>query len=290
MEPHILGGAELDWGWSVQQTVDGGFIITGKTESFGAGGSDFWLIKTDPQGNKEWSQTFGGAKGDGARSVQQTACGGFIIAGYTDSFGAGDFDFWLIKTDPQGNKEWSQTFGGAKEDRAASVQQTACGGFIMAGTTYSFGVIEKTKPLPFGEGWSDFWLIKTDPQGNKEWSRTFGGHEPDYAWSVWQTTDGGFILAGATSTAYPRPFLMPGLPLGTRLTCIWVIKTDSYGNIWWTQTLGKLGESDVAHSVEQTACGGFIIAGSTNSFGAGESDFWLIKLAPEEKVEAFERT
>ncbi len=240
------------------------------TASFGEGETDFWLVKTDPQGNKEWSQTFGGPERDIARSVQQTACGGFIIAGLTDSFGEGEADFWLIKTDPQGNKEWSQTFGGPEEDRAYSVQQTACGGFILAGWTESFGA-----------GRRDFWLIKTDPQGNKDWARTFGGSEDDWASSVRQTTDGGFIVVGTTNRGFAAR-LMGGIPgLRWSIVCVWVVRTDAHGNIRWTHTIGELGEPDLAHSVQQTACGGFIIAGTTESFGAGKRDFWLIKLAPE---------
>ncbi|MCL0066066.1 hypothetical protein M1N79_04230, partial [Dehalococcoidia bacterium] len=150
------------------------------------------------------------------------------------------------------------------------VEQTACGGFIITGSTTSFGA-----------GKDDFWLIKTDPQGNKEWSQTFGSCEGDWAWSVRQTTDGGFIVAGGTTKAYVRPVPM-GVPPPTPITDIWVVRTDPYGNLQWTKTFGTLREFDNARSVQQTACGGFIIAGWTRSFGAGKSDFWLIKLAPEE--------
>ncbi|MCL0082281.1 hypothetical protein M1O14_00925 [Dehalococcoidia bacterium] len=268
-----FGGSESEGAYSVQQTADGGFIIAGETYSFGKGRSDFWLVKTDPQGNKEWSQTFGGPEEDRAYSVQQTACGGFILAGTTESFGAGKNDFWLVKTDPQGNKEWSRTFGGSWSEEARSVQQTACGGFVITGTTWSFGA-----------GKDDFWLIKTDPQGNKEWSHTFGGPQRDTAYSVQQTACGGFIVAGQTAKAHARApslRLMGGVP-PTPITCIWVVKTDAHGNIQWTQTFGTLRENDVARSVQQTACSGFIIAGSTRSFGAGKDDVWLIKLAPEQ--------
>ncbi|MCL0058477.1 hypothetical protein M1O47_02155 [Dehalococcoidia bacterium] len=265
-----FGGSESEGAYSVQQTADGGFIIAGETYSFGKGRSDFWLVKTDPQGNKEWSQTFGGKLHDGASSVQQTRDGGFIIAGSTDSFGAGKDDVWLVKTDPEGNKEWSQTFGGVFSDEGASVEQTACGGFIIAGRTASFGA-----------GKDDVWLIKTDPEGNKEWSQAFGSSEGDWASSVWQTTDGGFIVAGDTTKAYVRPVPL-GVPPVTPITDIWVVRTDPYGNLQWTKTFGTLREFDNARSVQQTACSGFIIAGSTRSFGAGKSDFWLIKLAPEQ--------
>ncbi|MCL0089248.1 hypothetical protein M1O54_02665 [Dehalococcoidia bacterium] len=230
-----------------------------------------------PAPPKEWSRTFGGSCLETARSVYQTACGGFIIAGETVSLGAGARDFWLVKTDSEGNKEWSQTFGGPYCDWAYSAQQTADGGFIIAGTTWSFG-----------DGEGDFWLVKTDPQGNKEWSRTFGGPGFDRATSVKQTVCSGFIIAGRTTTlTIFRGVPIGGVPIGVPPlppppgACIWVVKTDAYGNKEWTQIFGTLREMDIAYSVKQTACGGFIVAGMTESFGAGEADFWLIKLAPE---------
>ncbi|MCL0065557.1 hypothetical protein M1N79_01545, partial [Dehalococcoidia bacterium] len=232
-----FGGSKCDVARSVHQTADGGFIIAGSTDSFGAGASDFWLIKTDLQGNEQWSQTFGGADGDWAASVQQTACGGFIVAGTTGSFGAGHSDFWLVKTDPQGDKEWSQTFGGAGGDRAASVQQTACGGFIVAGTTGSFGA-----------GHSDFWLVKTDPQGKKEWSHTFGTPGWDVAFSVQQTADGGLVIAGHIITAWIGRAVPTGVTPVRPYTCVWVVNTDAYGNMQWTQTFGTLGDNDEARS------------------------------------------
>ncbi|MCL0098651.1 hypothetical protein M1O16_02180 [Dehalococcoidia bacterium] len=264
-----FGGKLHDGASSVQQTRDGGFIIAGSTDSFGAGGSDFWLVKTDPQGNKEWSRTFGGPDWDEAHSVQQTACGGFIIAGSTRSFARGDSDFWLVKTDPQGDKEWSQTLGG---NAASSVQQTACGGFVIGGTT----------DFVHRAGRSDFWLVRTDPQGNREWRRSFGGPELDLAASVKQTTCGGFVIAGTITTLNILLAVPTGVPPPTPIPCIWVVKTDRQGNIEWTQTFGTPRGWDSANSIKQTACGGFIIAGSTDSFGAGKSDFWLIKLAPEQ--------
>ncbi|MCL0065560.1 hypothetical protein M1N79_01560 [Dehalococcoidia bacterium] len=307
-----FGGPYSDRAYYVQQTACGGFIIAGTTESFGEGESDFWLVKTNTQGNKEWSRTFGGLEWEWAYSAQQTACGGFIIAGTTESFGAGEIDFWLVKTNAQGNKEWSHTFGGSYGDRAHSVQQTACGGFIIAGITSSFGQLldfwlVKTDPQgniewsnTFGtfspEGGAralqtacggfivagdilcrdtlhpDFWLVKTDPDGNKEWSQTFGGGTVDRAASVQQTACGGFVIVGETITGATRTHA---------LFDFWVVRTDHQGNMKWSQTFGG-HYSERATSVQQTACGGFIIAGYTSSFGAGGSDFWLIKLAPEQ--------
>ena len=118
-----FGGADDDWGTSVQQTFDGGYIFAGYTDSYGAGSCDFWLVKTDANGTEQWNETFGGTEADYGWSVQQTTDGGYIIAGETSSYGAGNGDAYLIKTDASGGKEWEKTFGGSGDDWAGTVQQ-----------------------------------------------------------------------------------------------------------------------------------------------------------------------
>ena len=310
-----FGGTNDDWADSVQQTIDGGYIIAGLTKSFGAGDSDAYLIKTDSDGNLSWQKTFGGTDDDYANSVQQTADHGYIIAGDTKSFGAGKSDAYLAKIDANGNLQWQKTFGGTGDDWATCVQQTPDGGYIIAGLTESFSTrkfgyagsldayliktdsegnlqwqktfggtgddcatfVQQTSDAgyiiagwtkSFGAGKSDAYLAKTDCDGNRLWQKTFGGTDDDWATSVQQTPDAGYVIAGRTES------------FGAGKSDAYLAKTDCDGNRLWQKTLGGTGD-DWATSVQQTTDSGYIVAGLTKSFGAGGFDAYLVKIAPE---------
>jgi len=247
------GGSNDDYAYSIVQTSDNGFALVGSTKSFGAGDFDLWLVKTDPFGNQQWSKTFGGIWEDWGYSLAKTTDGGLVLAGWTASFGLGSGDFWLIKTDGSGNLEWSQTYGDIYYDAASAVIQTVDGGFAVVGSTYSLG-----------NGGSDVWLVKTNNLGNSQWRKTYGGTGNDYGYSLVQTSDNGYAILGSTSS------------FGAGIYDFWLIKTDNLGQEKWTKTYGGTGY-DEAWSLIQTLDGGFALAGWTESFGAGLSDCWLIE-------------
>ena len=247
------GGLNDDWGYSVRQSSDGGYIVTGYTDSFGAGAADVYLIKTDSTGDTLWTRTYGGTNDDDSRSVQQTQDGGYIITGTTKSFGVGNRDLWLIRTNASGDTLWTRTYGGSDDDWGYFVRQTSDGGYIVTGYTYSFGA-----------GAADVYLIKTDSTGDTLWTRTYGGSGNDEGFSVQQTSDGGYIIAGYTGS------------FGAGYEDVYLVKTDSLGDTLWTKTYG--GPSyDEGCFVQQTSDGGYVVAGYTDSFGAGIRDVYLVK-------------
>ena len=258
---NTYGGTANDFALSIQQTSDMGYIFTGLTESYGNGGPDFWLVKTDSIGNELWSKTYGGADHDRAQYVIQTSDGGFAITGGTYSFSNGEDDVWLIKTDDNGNEIWNRTYGGPGKEKAYSVHETLDGGYILSGFT------DPDRNLTF-----DVYLIKTDENGNEIWSRTFGGTDRENAYTCELTNDGGYILAGYTKS------------FGNGQEDIYLIKTDTNGNEMWNKTYGGSGV-DISYSAKQTTDGGYIIAGFTNSIGNGGFDIWFIKTDENGDVE-----
>ncbi|HUI40179.1 MAG TPA: hypothetical protein VLY86_04570 [Methanothrix sp.] len=210
------------------------------------------------QVEQEWSRTYGGHYGDGAWSVQVTRDGGYILTGYTSSRGEGS-DLWLIKTDSEGNELWNRTFGGSGEDVGTYVALTRDGGYVVTGSTKSYGMGEER-----------LWLLKTDSNGSLQWDRTFGGFvssSGDGGWAVCETKDGGYIVTGYTKSS------------GAGGKDLWLLKTDADGNLVWDKTYGG-PKDDVGMSVIQ-AGDGYAVAGRTASFGSGGDDIWLLKVGPD---------
>lgn len=253
------GGQACEWLSSLVRTADGGFALSGNTNSFGVGWEDFWLVRTDEDGDSLWSQTYGRGSADICRSLVQTADGGFALAGWTDSFSAGRWDsggkdFWLVRTDENGDSVWSRTYGGVGNERCSSLIQTADGGFALAGHTESFN----------SAGEMDFWLVRTNENGDSLWSRTYGGVGREGCSSLTQTTDRGFALTGYTKS------------FGAGKKDFWLVRTNENGDSIWSRTYGGRNY-DVCNSLIQTDDGGFILAGYTDSFGLGRKDFWLVR-------------
>ena len=250
-------GTRDDWALSLINASDGGYALAGYTSSYGAGGRDAWLVKTDEFGNMEWNQTYGGIWNDVAYSLVATSDGGYAIAG-TWCNNTYDFNFWLIKTDEFGNMEWNQTYGGTNIDVAFSLVATSDGGYALAGLATFLG-----------EGGEDVWLVKTDANGNMEWNQTYGGGHPwwnDEAHSLVETSDGGYALAGSTQSP------------GTGGVNCWLLKTDTFGNAEWNHTYG--GDlRDLAYSLVETSDGGYALAGAlaVRVLEGGHLDFLLIK-------------
>jgi hypothetical protein len=247
------GGLSREWGYSLHETSDGGYIIAGATWSFGAGTCDVYLIKIDSTGDTLWTHTCGGADMEAGNSVLEAQAGGYIIAGWTHSYGLGSSDVYLIKTDSGGDTVWTRAYGGADPDWGSSVDQTSAGGYIIAGQTMSHGA-----------GAGDVYLIKTNGAGDMVWTHTYGGPDPDCGLSVCETGDGGYVIAGVTAS------------FGAGGEDVYLIRTDGGGDTVWTRTYGGLG-SDGAYSLGETSDGGYVIAGWTSSFGAGSDDVYLIK-------------
>ncbi len=306
-----FGGNDSDTGYGIDITYDSGFIIVGNTWSFGIGGSDIYLIRTDSNGDTLWTRTLGGLENDYGYCVRQTDDDGYIITGYTVTLSPMVLYLILIKTDAEGDTLWHYTDVGGTV--GASVEQTTDSGFIVAGGTTEFSQddndvyllkmnangdttwkkayggngddcaydVEQTNDGGYivvggiwngGNGRGDIYLIKTDSNGDSIWTRFYGGIDDENGYSVTQTQDGGYIITGRTQS------------FGAGHDDVYIIKTDSYGDTVWTKILGG-PEGDKGRCVQQTFDGGYIIVGDSKPPGSPYADAWLIRLAAEAGVE-----
>jgi len=281
-----FGGSYYDEARRSHQTTDGGYVMTGVTISFDGdvfgnhGGRDFWVIKVSSTGILEWKKTYGGSDNDSAYDIQQTADGGYIVCGFTDSsdWGISNFhgirDAWVVKLSPSGVVEWQKCYGGSLYDHAYSIIQTTDGNYVFAGYAQS-----QDGDVTGGKGDYDVWVVKIDATGNILWQKTYGGTEEEWASHIIQTNDGGFILAGRTDSN------------GGDITQYFgsedllVLKLDADGNLEWQRNYGGNG-SEVASEIWQTQDGGYITIGyiGTSTTGqvtghhGGVYDAWVARL------------
>jgi hypothetical protein len=310
-----IGGPSNEEARSIIRTTDGGYAVAGFTRSFGAGNADVYVVKLDGSGNIQWTRTIGGSIQDWGYSIIQTTDGGYAVAGYTGSFGAGWSDVYVVKLDGSGNIQWTRTIGGGNDDSGFSIIQTTDGGYAVAGKTNSFGA-----------GQSDVYVVKLDGSGNIQWTRTIGGRISDEGNSIIQTSDGGYAVAGwsasfgagsgdvyvlkldgsgnlqwtrtiggrnvdygysiiqTTDGGYAVAGYTSSVDDGSVVyDNVYVVKLDGSGNLQWTRTIGG-GSKDYGYSIIQTTDGGYAVAGYTESFGAGKKDVYVVKLNCSVKV------
>jgi hypothetical protein len=260
----VIGNTGYDVGMSAQQTKDTGYVAFGSTSSFGSGTSDFYLVKTNKFGVPQWHQMYGGINIDKGTCIKETSDKGFIMAGYTNSFGAGGYDAYLVKTDSFGVIQWTHTYGGSDWDFANCVAQTNDGGYIICGSTYSYG-----------KGDEDYYLIKTNSAGDTLWTKTYGGANEDVAKSVIETSDGGYALTGYTKS------------MGDTDGDFFTVKTNATGDTLWTNKFGG-PLLDYANDIIENSVGGYTVGGETKSFGSGNSDAILIYIYPAGNTDAFQ--
>lgn len=298
-----FGGSESDFANTVKPTADGGCIIGGysysdssgtkSSPSYGAG--DFWLLKLDASGNKQWDQSFGGSNFEGISSLQQTSDGGYILAGTSFSgvsgnkssisYGSDSGDYWVVKLNGSGNKQWDKSYGGTSLDTVTSVQQTSDGGYIVGGTSRSSVSGNKTS-ASFGLNSGDYWAVKLDANGNKQWDKSFGGDDADELRSLQQTSDGGYILGGASFSGVSGN--KTAAPRGNGTGDYWLVKLDAGGNKQWDKSFGG-DDAEELYSVQQTIDGGYIlgghscssVSGNKSSGSFGSHDYWLVKLSSD---------
>jgi hypothetical protein len=298
----VYAGDNYDFGQAVKQTYDTCYIITGTTSSFGDQSSNVYLLKIDSLGECLWSKSIGGNHIDWGMDIVQTYDSGYAIAGYTNSFGNGGYDVYLVKTDKDGNTLWTQTYGGTDWDFGYSIQQMPDSGFVIAGETYSYG-----------NGNNDGFLLRTDKTGDSLWMNTYGGIGDDIIHKVIPTYNDRLVMIGS-STSYSLDgsedvyfvrvdamgntlldtvyggvgeqyaksvvelgdqhytFLGTSTTLGVGLHDIWLVKIDSLGNVFWQQTYGDVGEDYGYDLVMNPFNGGMYLAAATNSYGLGKLD------------------
>lgn len=289
-----LGGTDNEFAQSIRQTTDGGYIVAGYSRSKdgdltnhhgGERSNDYWVIKLDSTGSIQWQRSLGGRGNDYAYSVVQTVDGDYVVAGTSFSNkenvsgNHGNGDYWIVKLSARGRIQWQKCFGGSGGEDARCIEQTRDGGFIVAGTsTSNDGDVSGNHG-----GKADYWVVKSDASGKIQWQKSLGGSYEEYAYSIAQTEEGGYIVAG-TSTSNDGDVSGHHGIVGTYLMDYWVAKLDSRGTIRWQHSLGGTFIEE-AYSIQQIENGAYIVAGYSQSSDGdvtghhGGDDYWVVKLS-----------
>ncbi len=297
------GGVEDDYGYAICPAQNNCYLVVGATNSSGSGLSDIFVIKINENGDSVWARTYGDSMQEIGYSITETRDNNYLITGTTSSYGAGGIDVYTIKIDTLGELLWSKTYGGNLDDIGFCVDATDDGGFIFAGTTFSFG-----------NGNGDVYVVKADSVGGTEWVGLFGTDQNETGLCVQQTIDSGYIICGSAHSVllgYEWCLLRYNqngsliwnsfqgslsddfaysvqeidqknyIVAGNFAYEMYVVRTDTAGYNRWSLIYGGAG-TDCAYSIKQTADGGYIIAGITDSYGAGGYDVYLIKTYPDQ--------
>lgn len=281
---HSYGGFDYEYPQSIQETSDGGFIMGAYSNSNNGhvsgnnGVNDFWVVKLDSLGVIMWQKCLGGSSWELLSSIQETSDGGYIIAGSSESNNGdvtgnnGNWDYWIVKTDSLANIEWQKSLGGGFDDKSTDIKQTFDGGYIVIGSTESNNAF-----VSGNHGEMDYWFVKLDNLGVVEWQKCYGGSQDDFGYSVQQTVDSGFIIAGSTYSNDGDVSNNQGIG------DYWLVKTDASGNIIWEKSYGG-SSTETANEIIQTEDGGYAVIGVTwsddgdISINRGSADYWMLKI------------
>ena len=279
-----LGGTLEDSGYAAQATPDGGCVLAGISKSNNGnvtgnhGGYDCWVVKLDATGTLQWQKSLGGSGSDQANAIQNTADGGYILAGSSTSNNGdvtgnhGGKDYWIIKLNATGTLQWQKCLGGSDSDAAYAVQTTSDGGYVVTGYTSS-----NNGDVTENNGDNDYWVVKLDATGTLQWQNSLGGLLDDQAFAIKTTSDGGYVVAGLT-------YSFDGDVTGNHGDYdFWIVKLDATGTLQWQKSLGG-ADTEEAYDIETTSDGGYIVAGNCSSNSGnvtgnhGNFDYWVVKL------------
>ena len=280
-----LGGTADDFGYAIQTTPDGGYVVAGSSSSTNGdvtgnhGGKDYWVVKLNAVGNLQWQKSIGGSNNEEARAIQTTSDGGYIVVGYSLSTNGdvtgnhGNEDYWVVKLDATGNMQWQKSLGGSGADIAYSVQSTSDGGYLVAGNS-----ISNNGNVTGNHGFTDYWVVKLNSLGDIQLQKTFGGSGFDHAFSIVTTSDGGFVVAGDSNS------LDSDVTGNHTSQDFWIVKLDSAANIQWQKSLGGYN-ADIAYGIQVSTDGGYLVAGKGGSTDGDitashgfSPDYWVVKL------------